>query len=70
MIKNITIKTPKGKRTIGPNEPVFIIAEMSGNHNQSYARAKKIIDAQNGEIWCESSGVNKGSTFSFKLPIV
>jgi len=45
MIRNITIKTPKGKRAIGPNEPVFIIAEMSGNHNQSYTRAKKIIDA-------------------------
>jgi len=40
----IEIKTPKGKRKIGPGQPVFIIAEMSGNHNQSFARAKKIID--------------------------
>jgi len=44
MIKSITIKTPTGKRTIGPNNPVFIVAEMSGNHNQSYERAQKIID--------------------------
>ncbi|MFA5317871.1 MAG: pseudaminic acid synthase [Patescibacteria group bacterium] len=44
-MKYIEIKTPKGKRKIGPGQPVFIIAEMSGNHNQSFARAKKIIDA-------------------------
>lgn len=44
-MKNIIIKTPKGKRTIGPGNPVFIIAEISGNHNQSYEKAKKIIDA-------------------------
>ncbi|OGF14607.1 pseudaminic acid synthase [Candidatus Falkowbacteria bacterium RIFCSPLOWO2_12_FULL_45_10] len=41
----IEIKTPKGKRKIGPGQPVFIVAEMSGNHNQSFARARKIIDA-------------------------
>lgn len=41
----ITIKTPKGIRRIGPGEPVFIVAEMSGNHNGSLARAKRIIDA-------------------------
>jgi len=34
-----------GKRKIGDNHPVFIIAEISGNHNQSYFRAKKIIDS-------------------------
>lgn len=34
----------KRKRKIGPGQPVFIIAEMSGNHNQSLSRAKKIID--------------------------
>ena len=32
-------------RTIGPNETPFIIAEMSGNHNQSFDRALAIIDA-------------------------
>src|SRR3989344_4379831 len=34
-----------GKRKIGPGQPVFIIAEMSGNHNHSINRAKAIIDA-------------------------
>ena len=43
-MKNIKIKTPKGKREIGPGQPVFIIAEMSGNHNQDIKRAYKIID--------------------------
>lgn len=41
----ITIKTPKGKRKIGCGQPVFIVAEMSCNHLQSYDRAIKIIDA-------------------------
>lgn len=44
-MQHIIIKTPKGLRRIGPGQPVFIVAEMSGNHNQSFARAKKIIDA-------------------------
>ncbi len=44
-MRHITIKTPKGKRRIGPGEPVFIVAEMSGNHNQSLKRAMEIIDA-------------------------
>lgn len=34
-----------GKRKIGPGHPVFIVAEISGNHNQSYEKALKIIDA-------------------------
>lgn len=41
----IKIKTPKGTRLIGSGQPVFIIAEMSGNHNQDIKRAYKIIDA-------------------------
>ena len=32
-------------RVIGPNSPPFVIAEMSGNHNQSLERALKIVDA-------------------------
>jgi N-acetylneuraminate synthase len=32
-------------RTIGPGEPPYVIAEMSGNHNQSLARALAIVDA-------------------------
>ena len=30
---------------IGQNHPPFIIAEMSGNHNQSLKRALEIVDA-------------------------
>lgn len=32
-------------RLIGPEQPPFIVAEMSGNHNQSLDRALEIIDA-------------------------
>lgn len=32
-------------REIGLNSPPFIIAEMSGNHNQSLSRALEIVDA-------------------------
>lgn len=34
-----------GKFTIGLNHPPFVIAEMSGNHNQSLERALGIVDA-------------------------
>lgn len=34
-----------GKREIGPGEPVYIIAEMSANHNQNFAQAVKILEA-------------------------
>lgn len=34
-----------GKFTIGENHPPFVIAEMSGNHNQSLERALAIVDA-------------------------
>ena len=32
-------------RDIGPNHPPYIIAEMSGNHNQSLERALEIVEA-------------------------
>lgn len=32
-------------RSIGVTQPPFIIAEMSGNHNQSLDRALSIVDA-------------------------
>ena len=32
-----------GNRKIGYNQPVFIIAELSGNHNQNFQRAKKLV---------------------------
>jgi N-acetylneuraminate synthase len=34
-----------GQRAIGDDQPPFIIAEMSGNHNQSLERALAIVDA-------------------------
>ena len=51
-MKNIIIKTSEGKKLIGPGSPTFIVAEMSGNHNQSYKQALKIIDA------CADAGVD------------
>jgi pseudaminic acid synthase len=32
-----------GEREIGSGRPVFIVAEMSANHNQDFERAKKIV---------------------------
>jgi len=40
-MREIKIKNTR----IGPNNPPFIIAEMSGNHNQSLDRALSIVDA-------------------------
>ncbi len=34
-----------GSRTIGENSPVFVVAEISANHNQDYNRAVEIIHA-------------------------
>ena len=34
-----------GERKIGPGHPTFIIAEISGNHNQGFERAVEIIKA-------------------------
>lgn len=34
-----------GNRTIGSGHPPFVIAEMSGNHNQSLDRALEIVKA-------------------------
>lgn len=42
-MSEVVINTPKGERKIGPGNPVFIIAEMSGNHNQSFDRAVDIV---------------------------
>ena len=42
-MKNAEIKI--STHAIGPDSPVFMIAEMSGNHNRDLARAHAIIDA-------------------------
>lgn len=34
-----------GTRKVGPSQPPFVIAEMSGNHNQSLERALEIVEA-------------------------
>jgi pseudaminic acid synthase len=34
-----------GKRKVGAGHPVYVIAEMSANHNQDFAQAVKIIEA-------------------------
>jgi len=34
-----------GKKIIGDGHPVFIVAEISGNHNQDFARAKALVEA-------------------------
>lgn len=34
-----------GRHILGPDKPPFVIAEMSGNHNQSLDRALAIVDA-------------------------
>ncbi|MBI4138601.1 pseudaminic acid synthase [Candidatus Uhrbacteria bacterium] len=42
---SFTIQTPRGERRIGPGEPVFVIAELSGNHKGDYERALRLVDA-------------------------
>lgn len=37
-----------GGRLVGPRHPPFVIAEMSGNHNQSLNRALALVDAAAG----------------------
>ena len=34
-----------GRRRIGPGQPVYIVAELSANHNQDFERAKRIVHA-------------------------
>ena len=34
-----------GNKYIGVNHPCFIVAEMSGNHNMNFGRAKEIVQA-------------------------
>ena len=41
----MTLELKIADRLIGKNHPPFIIAEMSGNHNQSLERALEIVEA-------------------------
>jgi len=43
-MKSFSIATPKGPRGIGPGHPVFVVAELSGNHNQDLNRALELVD--------------------------
>jgi len=43
MRANVSFKI--GQRTVGPDAAPFIIAEMSGNHNQSLERALELVEA-------------------------
>jgi pseudaminic acid synthase len=44
-MKVFSIPTPRGALHIGPGCPVFVVAELSGNHNQSLDRALELVDA-------------------------
>jgi len=45
MVLNQNKKISIQNRRIGSQQPPFIIAEMSGNHNQSLDRALEIVEA-------------------------
>lgn len=45
MIKKNNIGFKIGNRKIGPGQPVCIVAEISGNHNQNFKRAKELVRA-------------------------
>jgi pseudaminic acid synthase len=42
---NLSKKININKREIGPGRPVYIVAEMSANHNQDLDQAKRIVEA-------------------------
>ena len=41
-----------GNRRVGPGNPVYIVAELSGNHNGSLDRAVATIEAAAGLFLC------------------
>ncbi len=40
---SIEIQTLRGMRNIGQGQPVFVVAELSGNHLQDFARAENLV---------------------------
>jgi len=45
IVENLIAKMKIGDRQIGQTHPPFVIAEMSGNHNNSLERALEIVEA-------------------------
>lgn len=41
----MTTEVRFGDRLLGPDQPMYVIAELSGNHNGDLGRAKAIVDA-------------------------
>lgn len=44
ILEGLPAKVKIGRRYVGPNEPVFVIAEVGINHNGDMALAKQLID--------------------------
>ena len=42
---------------------------LDANFWQNKSLAQKVIKEHGGDIWAESKGLEKGSIFSFSLPI-
>ncbi len=45
MPTEFSIRTPRGWRKVGRNHAPLVVAELSGNHNQSYSRAVELVNA-------------------------
>ncbi len=56
------------ERLIGPDAPPFVIAEMSGNHNQSLERALAIVDAA-AECGCHALKIQTYTADTMTLDI-
>ena len=37
-----------GDRVLGPGQPVFVVAELSANHHQSFDEAVRVVHAAHG----------------------
>jgi pseudaminic acid synthase len=41
----VNVKVQIGERSVGPGRSVYVIAELSANHNQDFDQAVRIIEA-------------------------